>query len=132
MKSFAYRHKKLLIVFGILLLLYVLIPVLYLWAPPFHIFNLDADEISFIEVTHWDQTISYDDPELIHEIVDKLNRTTYRYWLIPIPRGGSDYILRIYSGSNMDGYVVGENFVHSGWITFGADMAFVSTDVIPY
>lgn len=52
MKNFGLKHKKLLIVLAVLILLYVLIPVLHRWAPPFHLFHLDAEKVTAIEVVH--------------------------------------------------------------------------------
>ena len=89
------KRSKVLLVIAAILALYVLIPVLSRQAPPFRLFHLDADKVTAIEVVHWGQSVQFDDPEEVTEIVNRLNHTCLYGWIPLLPRGGSDYILHI-------------------------------------
>lgn len=122
------KHKKLLIILAVLILLYILIPVLHRWAPPFHLFHLEAEKVTAIEVQHWDEIIRFEDSEKIEQLVDRLNHTCFTFWIPTLPSGGSDYILHIYQGSKHSSYSVGPNYLQDG-VSYSANMAFISTDL---
>lgn len=69
------KRKKVFVVIAVILALYVLIPVLSRQAPPFRLFHLNADKVTAIEVVHWGQSVQFDDPEEVTEIVNRLNHT---------------------------------------------------------
>lgn len=123
------KHKKLFIVLAVLILLYILIPVLQKWAPPFHLFHLEAENVTAIEVRHWDETVRFEDPEEIAQLVDRLNHTCFSFWMPVLPSGGSDYILHIYQGSKDTHYSVGPKHLQDGVLTYWTDLAFMTTDL---
>lgn len=128
MKSFIIKHKKLLIILAVLILLYVLIPVLHRWAPPFHLFHLDAEKNTAIEVVHWGESVRFEDPEEIKQLVERLNATCFKFWMLTLPRGGSDYILHIYQGNKDTFCEVGPGYLIDG-ISYSTDMSYISTNL---
>jgi len=133
MKQWCIKHKKLLITLAILICLYILIPVMALQAPPFHLFHLDADRVTAIEIDHNGEIVRYEAPEEIQPLVAQLNSTRFSYWYMMLPMSGSDYTLAIEHGGKRDIYEVGPTHIQPGtWMIYRADFSFVSTDVIPY
>ena len=124
------KRSKVLLVIAVILALYVLIPVLSRQAPPFRLFHLNADKVTAIEVVHWGQSVQFDDPEEVTEIVNRLNHACLYGWIPLLPRGGSDYILHIYYGENERVYTITPSGLIDGAAYF-ADMKFLTTDLFP-
>ena len=92
--------------------------------------NFISDKVTAIEVVHWGQSVQFDDPEEVTEIVNRLNHACLYGWIPLLPRGGSDYILHIYYGENERVYTI----TPSGLIdvaAYFADMKFLTTDLSP-
>lgn len=133
MKASGVRHKKAFLILIVLLLLYVFIPVFSRGALPFHLFRLNAEEITAIEIDHWSDRVVITDPEEITVLVDKLNHVCFRWWYIPLPAGGTDYILRIYQGDNEEMYGMSHlGSMNDGAVRYIADLTFITSDIIPY
>ena len=131
MGSFCKKYKKILICLCILIMFYVLIPVLTRHALPFHLFHLDKEEVTAIEVTHWDTVTRIEDPNELEEVVERLNHTWFQFWIPVIPSGGADYVLHIYKGKSHESYSVGPGYFEDG-IMYHTDMEYITTDIIPY
>ena len=124
------KRSKVLLVIAVILALYVLIPVLSCQAPPLRLFHLNADKVTAIEVVHWGQSVQFDDPEEVTEIVNRLNHACLYGWILPLPRGGSDYILHIYYGEDEKVYTITPSGLIDGAAYF-TDMKFLTTDLFP-
>lgn len=72
----------------------------------------------------------FEDPEEIAQLVERLNDTCFKFWMLTLPRGGSDYILHIYQGNKDTICEVGPGYLIDG-ISYSTDMAYISTDLFP-
>lgn len=116
----------------IILILYVAIPVMALQSPPFHVFHLDPERVKGIEVVHWGESVKFEEPEELSELVDKLNHTHYFFWVLIPPKGGSDYILHIYYGTRDISYTLGSDGLSDGNVVYlCGGMPELSYDLFP-
>lgn len=126
MKAFVIRHKKLLFILAILLLLYLAIPMMYQGKYPGKLFELDADQITAIELhDEYGQFITIEDPEEIASLTEQLNSRRYWLWRFDGPLTGCSYGMTIYKGNQTESYTVEPNYVEDG-LLFYTDMTFIT------
>ena len=127
MKRYFARHKRGVILICVMVVLYICIPVLERQAPPFHLFRLDADRVTRIEVAHWGNSIWIEEPSEVAKYVEKLNHTHYFFWMPVL--GQSDYILTIYFTGSKKSYMLSSGELGAG-LAYFADLEYF-TDLFP-
>lgn len=126
-KSWCLRHKKLLITLGILLILYLVIPMASRAMYPGVIFQLDPERVTAIELhDEYGNFITIEDKTELSSLTDQLNRRRYIFWRFDMNiLTDCSYGMTVYYGIQHQSYILEENWIQDGLI-FYTDMEFIT------
>ena len=133
-KGFVIRRRKLLIISGILLLLYILLPMGIRAVYPFDICEYDPDDVIAIEIRGESESLMIEDRDQIEAFIERLNNKRYVFWSVPLSlgSGGSSHLLKIVTGDGLydrDVWGVRDHYIEDGLVLY-TDMTFI-TELVP-